>query len=200
MNVQFFNSNISSFGKMIYQYGMLEIREKVANVPACSSLWVNGDGTFNGEKRGCMTEYDLNENYGRSNYVESCIHHWSNNQITGKQEHFGPDSADYTGSLINSYKPDYDENGIYEDYHIYTFLWEEDKIVFAFDGVKYCEYDIPDWYRENAASNIILSCGMGTNGYGTVYDPVRHEDYLESYIDYVKIYKVEDMGSKLYFK
>lgn len=200
MNVQFFQSNISSFGKMIYQYGMLEIREKVAGVPACSSLWVNGDGTFNGEKRGCMTEFDLNENYGRTNHVESCIHHWANNHITGTQEHFRPDPADYTGSLTNIYKPDSSENSIYDDYHIYTFLWEEDKIVFAFDGVKYFEYDIPDWYRENAANNLILSCGMGTKGYGTVYDPANHSDYLESYIDYVKIYQVEDMGSKLYFK
>ena len=200
MNAQFFNSNVSSFGRMIYQYGMLEIREKVAAQPACSSLWVNGDGTFNGEKRGCMTEYDLNENYGFYNHVESCIHHWSNNHTTGKQEHFGPNSADYTGSLLNNYKPDIDENSLYEDYHIYTFVWEEDKIIFAFDGVKYCEYSIPDWYKENACNNLILSCGMGSRSYGADYDPEKHADYLESYIDYVRIYQVEDMGSKLYYK
>ena len=147
-----------------------------------------------------MTEYDLNENYGRTNHVESCIHHWARNHTTGKLEHFGPDYADYTGDLKYSYVPDIDESSIYDGYHIYTFLWEEDKIIFAFDGVKYCEYDIPDWYRESAANNIIISCGMGTRVYGANYDPERHDDYLESHIDYVKIYQVEDMGSKLYFK
>ncbi len=198
MNVEFMHANLSTFYTMLYKYGMLEIRSDVADVPSATSFWINdASGNGFGQHQGCMTEYDLIENYGRTNYYASAIHHWSNNLTTNNLDHFGPPAENYTGNMEQVYKPDFDESSIYDNYHIYTFLWEEDKIVFAFDGVKYAEYEVVDWYRENMANCIILSSGLGDACYGAVFEPNRHTDYYETLIDYIKIYQVEDMGSTM---
>ncbi len=201
-NLQFAGIELSTFGKMTYKYGILEFKSKVGAPPCCTSFWINGDGVpINSERHDCMTEYDLIETYGRKNYFASCIHYWWTPRVAGATGHISPTGMDLTiGNDEQSYKPDADEEDLYSDWHIYSFIWTQDGVKFAFDGVVYNEYISPDWYKERMTNNIIVGVGMGSPTYGTVYDPGKYEDYYETVIDYISLYQIEDMGSRIVTK
>ena len=44
---------------------------------------------------------------------------------------------------------------------------------------------------------INLGQGMGGKNYGKVYDKNEHSDYYETLLDYVRIYQMESMGSRM---
>ncbi len=197
-------SRMSTFWHMIYQYGITEFKVKLAPNPVHTSLWMNGAGTegagfqncFGREYRGCMTEYDLLENYGRVNNYDSAIHHWWGASSSRDPAHVSlPDQPHGLGTKNQEYVPEVDETNIYDEYHIFTFLWEDTGITFAFDGVKYYDFFVNETYFERMANYIIIGCGMANRDYGSPYNPEIHEDYYETLIDYIRIYQVENMGS-----
>ncbi len=199
-------SRMSTFWKMVYQYGIIEFKVKVAPTPVHTSLWMNGaqnGGTkfieaFGREDRGCMTEYDLLENYGSLNNYDSAVHHWWTATSMRDPAHVSlPDTPYGTGVKNQEYTPDADETSLYDDYHIYTFLWENTGITFAFDGVKYYDLHVRDTHLERVANYIIIGTGMCNRDYGAKYDPTIHSDYYETLIDYVRIYQNEGMGSRM---
>ena len=143
-----------------------------------------------------MTEYDLIETYGWNNFYGSAIHHWwpSSMEDTG---HESLNDSYGIGTKSQYYTPDKDESSLNDNYHIYTFLWENDRIIFAMDGVKYYEYILVDYYKERMPNYIIIGQGVGNRDYGAKYDPDIHGNYFETLVDYVRIYQKEDMGSVL---
>jgi len=199
-------SRMSSFWHMIYQYGIIEFKVKLAPNPVHTSLWMNGAqngggaflDAFGREDRGCMTEYDLVENYGRVNYYASAVHHWWGATSVRDPAHVSlPDQPYGSGTKSQTYIPEEDEINIYDDYHIFTFLWENTGITFAFDGVKYYDLFVTDAHLERVANYIIIGCGMANRDYGSKYDPEIHNDYYETLVDYIRIYQVESMGSRM---
>lgn len=199
-------SRMSTFWNMIYQYGIIEFKVKVAPTPVHTSLWMNGAQNggksfieaFGREDRGCMTEYDLLENYGSLNNYDSAVHHWWTSTSPRDPAHVSlPDQPYGTGVKNQSYTPDADETSLYDDYHIYTFLWENTGITFAFDGVKYYDLHVRDTHLERVANYIIIGTGMCNRDYGATYNPEIHDDYYETLIDYVRIYQNEGMGSRM---
>jgi hypothetical protein len=80
---------------------------------------------------------------------------------------------------------------------IFTFLWENTGITFAFDGVKYYDLFVTEDHLERVANYVIIGTGMANRDYGSKYDPEIHSDYYETLIDYIRIYQVENMGSRM---
>ena len=204
-DTDFTKGEVSSFWNMIYQYGYIEIKCKLGPPPSHVGWWMNGAGTggasfidrFGRENRGCMTEYDLLENYGRQDYYASAIHHWWSGTSIKDSAHVSLADSYGFGTKSHTYVCEEGETDMYGDYHIFTFLWENDRLIFAFDGVKYYEYINFDYYKDRMPNYIILSAGMGNRDYGVKYDPEKHGDYYETLIDYVRIYQQKDMGSVL---
>ena len=190
-------TRMSTFRDMIYQYGIIEFKVKAAQSPVHLSLWMNGQSGqdftdyFNREYRECFTEYDLLENIGKANNCETTLHHW-----WGATSVRDPGHA-VAGHQKYIYTPDTDEINIFDDYHIYTFLWENDGISFAFDGVKYYDFPVDDNHLERIANYVIIGAGMANRDYGSKYDINTHKDYYETLVDYVRIYQVENMGSRM---
>ncbi len=198
-------TRLSTYWNMLFQYGYVEFRCKLSAPPSYSSLWMNGGFTddkvfverFGRENRGCMTEYDLIETYGKQDFYGSAIHHWWTATSVKDTGHVSL-SDDYgIGTKSQYYTPAEDEVSLNDNYHIYTFLWENDRLIFAFDGVKYYEYENYDYYYDRMANYIILGQGVGNRDYGVEYDPTVHGEYFETLVDYVRIYQQENMGSIL---
>ncbi len=196
-------NRMSTYWNMIYQYGMIEFNIKLPEHPVHTSLWMNGASTggdqytalFGREDRGCMTEYDLIETYGRNNYFGTNVHHWWSAANSNDSAHISLGAAYSPEGENQTYVPDSDETDISDNYHIFTFLWTNDTLEFAFDGVKYCEYPRYYEYYDRMPNYIIIGMGMGNRDYGSAYDIEKHSDYYESYLDYVRIYQIENMGS-----
>lgn len=198
--VSFAQANLSTIGKMLYQYGMLEFKVKLAGAPTTNSLWVNGDvGNNSGPyKRGCFTEYDMLEDFGNRSSYSSNIHYWWNENREGDERHI--DLANK--KLLNKHRVDYypaeGETDMTDNYHIFTLVWTDTGIKFAFDGVSYCTYTSPDWYKEAMPNYIIIAPSIGDASYGPKYDVENDPEYQESFVDYVRLYQIKDMGSFIY--
>ncbi len=196
----FAESQLSTIGKMLYQYGMLEFKVKLAGQPTTNSLWVNGEvGDNSGPyKRGCFTEYDMLENFGNRNSYGSNLHYWWQANREGEETHIDL----VTQKLMTKHRLDYypieGENYMTDDYHIFTLVWTDEGVKFAFDGVSYCTYTSPDWYKEAMPNYIIISSGIGDASYGPKYDVENDPEYQESLIDYVRLYQIKDMGAFIY--
>ena len=196
----FTKGEISTFWQFMYQYGYFEVNCKLSEPPSHVGWWVNGaniPASYPREARGCMTEYDLIENYGRMNYYATAIHNWWGSNSIKDTGHISIPDSYGIGESANYYVPDDDETSMYDNYHILTFLWENDRLVFALDGIKYYEYVNYEYYKERMANYIILSQGMGNRDYGVKYEIDKHNDYYETLIDYVRIYQNEAMGSRI---
>lgn len=202
----FWSSQVSSYWKMIYQYGMLEFKVKVSEPPVSHALWMNGGGVerdgfrrlFGREERGSMTEYDLLENFAQNNRVASNVHYWWS-AAKGILGHSSLDGVSAADARHFNYVPDSDETSIYDDYHVYTMFWENDGVSFAFDGVKYYRYQNDSTYFERMANYLIMGGGIAEPTYGVAYDPDVHGDYYETLTDWVRLYQVTDDGSVLRF-
>ena len=204
-DTDFTKGEASTFWNMIYQYGYIEIKCLLSEPPSHVGWWMNGAGTggssfinrFGRENRGCMTEYDLLENYGRPDYYASAIHHWWSGTSVKDSAHVSLADSYGFGTKAQTYVLEEGETDLYRDYHIFTFLCENDRLIFAFDGVKYYEYINFDYYKDRMPNYIILGQGMGNRDYGVKYDITKHGDYYETLIDYVRIYQQKNMGSVL---
>ena len=196
----FVESNLSTLGKMLYQYGMLEFKVKLAGEPTTNSLWVNGEvGNNSGPyKRGCFTEYDMLENFGNRSSYSSNIHYWWDKNRKGDEQHI--DLA--TAKLITKHRVDYypaaGETDMTDDYHIFTLIWTDTGVKFAFDGISYCTYNSPSWYKEAMPNYIIVSSAIGAASYGPKYDVENDPEYQEAFVDYVRLYQIKDMGAFIY--
>jgi hypothetical protein len=191
---------MSTFWKMMYQYGYFEVNCKLSEPPSHVGWWVNGaniPSIYPREARGCMTEYDLLENYGNMNYYASAIHHWWGSNSIKDTGHVSLADSYGIGTKSHYYEPDADETSQYDNYHIFTFLWENDRLIFAYDGIKYYEYINFEYYKDRMANYIIMGMGMGNRDYGLKYDVEKHGDYYETLLDYVRVYQVENIGSRM---
>ncbi|MEE0947052.1 MAG: InlB B-repeat-containing protein [Acutalibacteraceae bacterium] len=204
-DTDFVTARMSTFWNMIYQYGMFEISVKVPEPPSHSGWWMNGAATgqssfiklFGRESRGCMTEYDLLENFGIYNFYAANIHYWWSSTGIRDGGHSSLDGVSAADDRNDYYVPDSDENDMYDNYHIYTFLWNDDNIVFALDGKKFYTFNNDTTYYDRMPNYIILAAGLGGKFYGANYDPEIHKSYYENLIDYVRVYQIENMGSQM---
>ncbi len=210
----FLKSAVSTFSSMLYKYGYCEIRAKLPGQDYSAGLWLNGTGEQNlatryGDiGRSCMTEIDIMENYGSTKYFGSCIHRWWSNYTADGQSTFqghtsiGGDSRYHNDENDAEYFHDLERYGtdLADDYHIYSFYWDDTQYSFALDGREYLVYDFKG---ENSVSvhclmdYLIFSNMTGNASYGSAFKPGETAEYAEMLIDYVRLYQSDRVGSQM---
>ena len=196
-------SEMSTCYSMGFKYGMWEIKTKLSAPVTYTGFWTVGTNSYTRYHRDAQdyrTEIDLMENFGNLNKFVPNVHYWWGAGNALDDGHSSLDSSQY-GSRIQTYVPDSDETSIYDDYHTFTYLWTPEKEVFAFDGIKFFEFSSE--HNQNVTTDylIISQCmcavGMGDGAWNNATDAQRAVDYYETYLDYVRIYQREDLGSEL---
>lgn len=190
----FTTGTASTWDTLQLKYGIIEFRAKLPVAPGCAGLWFNGSRLG----YGCMTEYDLLENFGSAKTFASNLHRWwTHNGISG---HTSLDVPEYSKLKRFTFKDLIDDNAdLSTDFHIYTMEWDEHVVNFAVDGKTFFSYSVDNNDNPDARKlpvYMLMSCSMGSANYGiaaTENDP----DYVEMKVDYVRIYQRADLGSEL---
>ena len=190
----FTSASVSTWDTLQLKYGIIEFRAKLPAEPGCAGLW------FNSSKLGygCMTEYDLLENFGSAKSFAANLHRWwLQNGSTG---HTSLDIPEYSKLKKYNFKDPIDDNAdLSTDFHIYTMEWDEHIVNFAVDGKTFFSYSIDE--NDNPDSRkipayMIMSCSMGSANYG-VAATADSPEYVEMKVDYVRVYQRDDIGSEL---
>jgi hypothetical protein len=218
-DVDFVNSTLSTYHTMTYKYGVVDIFAQIAPYPAHCSYWMNGASTtnpgtnfgdrFGYQNRACMTEVDILENFSQNNSFAANVHRWwtmtnAEGSSTGSAHNSMDGNALYSANSGNSKKFTYDNEkygkDMTGDFHMYSYYWDDERMMFAFDGKVFCDYK----YTENYSVSVhclmnyfITSCGMGSAAYGATYNKNEDGDYYEHKIDYVRIYQTGAINSQL---
>lgn len=188
----FENGQISTFDRMQYLYGILEIRGKLPVAPGCASYWMNGAEIGYGS----MTEYDLLENFGSVNSFAANIHIWSGNGYHNSLDFISSYKKAKEFKFNDALAPNED---LSSDYHIYTMAWDESRVDFAFDGRVFFSYSLEDTEESDVHRlpvYFLTGCSAGGADYG-VAATKDSPTYYEHKIDYIRLYQRKDIG-KLY--
>ena len=219
-DIDFIGSQISTYYTMTFKYGMLDIYSKLAPEPAYTTYWANGAGTSNPEfikrfggnenDRVCMTEIDILENYSRPHEYGSTVHWWwpahnsdGSSNSAGGHAGLGGNSLYKKGSDNSMYMEyNHEKYGDYlpDDYHMYSFYWDDECIKFAFDGKVFMNYQYTNHESVSVhclMNYLISSCAMGSPTYGYTYSKDTHENYYEHRIDYIRLYQTDAKNSQL---
>ncbi len=190
----FTSGSLCTWDTLQLKYGIIEFRAKLPQEPGCSALW------FNSSKLGygCMTEYDLLENFGSAKSFAANIHRWwLQNGSTG---HTSLDIPEYTKLKKYSFTDTIDKNAdLSTDFHIYSMEWDEHNVSFAVDGKTFFSYSLDETDNPDARkipAYMLMSCKMGSANYG-VAATADSPEYVELKVDYVRVYQRADIGSEL---
>ncbi len=220
-DIDFITSQISTYWTMTWKYGVMDIYAKLAPDPAYTTYWANGAsvGTeefmkrFGGieQNRVCMTEIDILENYSRPHEYGSTVHWWwaaynaDGTPNTGTNGHKGlGGNAIFKRGTENSAYLEYNQEKygdlLPDDYHMYSFYWDDKSIKWAFDGKIFMNYEYKD--HESVSVHCLMnyfisSCAMGSPTYGYTYSKDEHEDYYEHRMDYIRIYQTDAVNSQM---
>jgi hypothetical protein len=142
-------------------------------------------------------------------YFAANVHRWwsmtnAEGASTGSVHNSMDGNALYSANSGNSKKFTYDNEkygkDMTGDFHMYSYYWDDERMMFAFDGKVFCDYK----YTENYSVSVhclmnyfITSCGMGSAAYGATYNKNEDGDYYEHKIDYVRIYQTGAINSQL---
>lgn len=187
----FYSGQITTYDTMLYKYGILEIRAKLPVEPGCAAFWLNGAGLG----YGCMTEYDILENFGSATSFAANIHKWADNSY-----HTSLDRGNYKNAKQFEFEDAVNSNEtLSDDFHVYSMFWDDRTIKFVFDGKVFFEYDIDnidavDCHR--FADYLIMTCAYGAANYGKAATDESPER-VELKVDYVRLYQRSDISSQL---
>ncbi|MBR2044495.1 MAG: family 16 glycosylhydrolase [Clostridia bacterium] len=217
--IDFVSSTISTYWTMTYKYGVMDIYGDLSEYPAYCSYWVNGASTtnpgtkfgdrFGYQSRACMTEVDILENFSKNNSYAANVHRWwtmvnADGASTGSAHNSMDGNALYSGNSLNnkSFKYDSEKYGdnMTDDFHMYSYYWDEESMKFAIDGKVFCDYKYTDNFSVSVhclMNYLISSNGMGDPSYGATYNKSEDGDYYEHKIDYVRLYQTGAKNSQL---
>ena len=129
------NMSMTTRDSCNYCYGYLEMKAKVPFGKGCwPSFWMVQREDMRNEGVNWMSEIDIFEVFGSKNALVPNIHKWYNN--TANNYHVQLDGTRKTAYKFENYE------NLSDEYHIYGFYWDEEKMVFSVDGEDYCTIDI----------------------------------------------------------
>ena len=121
---------------MLFKYGYLEMRAKPPfRHAAWPSFWMLANTPFHDESIGWFAEIDIFEIFSSINSLGPNLHKWGN---SGHEMLPGDENNPNRG-----YKFKNPEN-LNEEFHIYGFLWDKNKMSFFVDGECYFSTSIDD--------------------------------------------------------
>jgi len=200
--------SVSTEGKMSYQYGYLEIRAKVPYKEGCwPSFWLRSHNSLGKQENPDFeVEVDVFEVFGNTTSMASNLH---------QQGYDGSSYKTSTSAINNSEIHTFDDStNLSNEYHLYAFEWEPDRMAIYVDGNLQCEWSINRWslfsygLKPNTSGfdttmNILFNNHLFTSSssYLTSESNIieNYEDNLpaEFDIDYVRLYQKNDGLSKL---
>jgi beta-glucanase (GH16 family) len=171
------SASLHTYNKKNILYGKVEVRAKLpTGVGTWPAIWMLGTSIRNGTNWPDCGEIDIMENVGFDpDVVHGNVHTKAYNHVLGTNK----------GNKVTVEKP-------YQDFHIYSIEWYENRIEFYIDGTRYFVFD-----NENSGSDtwpfdkshyliLNLAIGGGWGGQQGIDDTIFPQKY---YFDYVKVYK-----------
>ena len=206
-DTDFVGTYCSTFTSMVFKYGVWEVRGKQSLSPGCMSYWTNGAGSQiypyhdGGLSRACMTEVDLIETMGSQTWFASNVHRWGNDGVHNSMDGVSKYLVKGNDKRVNI---DLErENGdMTENFHTYSMYWDDECMKFAFDGKTYVTYDFKDEESVSVHCNmnyINLHFRMGDATYGRTWKEGEHPEYVEAYIDSIKVYQTDAINSQMMY-
>lgn len=186
-------AHASTYGTMMYRYGLLEIRAKFSIGPATTSLFAYN----NHISAGSFTEYDIVENFGKPDSFASNLHRWWD--MDDGFGHTSFDIAKYKDKKRYTFS-DSTDKALSDSFHVYSMEWTDSLISFAVDGKPFFTYNMDEDENVDIRRSpiyLFISCRLGDANYGspvTLSDPTHYE----TLIDYVRLYQRNDIDSQLF--
>ena len=154
-----------------------------------------------GLSRACMTEVDLIETMGSQTWFASNVHRWGNDGVHNSMDGVSKYLVKGNDKRVNI---DLErENGdMTENFHTYSMYWDDECMKFAFDGKTYVTYDFKDEESVSVHCNmnyINLHFRMGDASYGRTWKEGEHPEYVEAYIDSIKVYQTDAINSQMMY-
>lgn len=185
-------TKISAKYKYNFTYGIMTARVKLATKNgATSAIWSRSLDDIGGTGAS-VNEMDFVENFGSDQVIPN-LHTWVN--YTDHTNH---------GANIDMRNTIYPASGesLSDEFHEISLYWDEEKIIFYFDGVKYLEQDIASdpetWEAFHKSTYMIMEVSAPSGYYGSYNNGSYPGDLLGSlidsfnenlYIDYVRVYQ-----------
>lgn len=186
--------DVSTFGTMMFRYGLIEVRAKLAKSPATTALWA----FTNQIGYGAMTEYDILENFGRSDSYAANLHRWWTKDVGWGHTSF--DNAKYSNKKKYTFSDSIDK-ALSDSYHIYSMEWTDRLVSFAFDGKPFFTYSLDDDENVDIRRQpvyFLMNCLMGETGGHITTLSKDDSKRQEAYVDYVRLYQRNDIDSQLF--
>lgn len=174
------SASLTTYGKKNILYGKIEVRAKLPTGKGTwPAIWMLGNSIKTGTNWPDCGEIDIMENVGFDpDVIHANIHTKAYNHSIGTNK----------GNSIIVDKP-------YDDFHVYTLQWFEDRMEFYVDDTRYFVFEneqkgFETWPFDKPQYLILnLAIGGGWGGQQGIDDSIFPQKY---YIDYVRIYeKVE---------
>lgn len=200
------NTSLSTFGRMSFQYGYIEIKAKVPfGKPAWPSFWLLSDPDY-WEKTKWKSEIDIFEVFGNDDSLEANVHKW---YLDGSGRHFA-----YPNSLTT--KKFFKSKSEAEEWHTYGMLWTSEYLKFFLDGDIYQVIDItvkgdfvtgesdmggfhdPHYviFNDYIYTKGYIGCETWAKGKEATEDDIFPINY---YIDYVRLYQKPETGKLIIY-
>lgn len=169
------SSRLLTKNKLTFQYGRIDIRAVMPSTQSMwPALWMLGANIDEVGWPACG-EIDIMEMVGGGD-DDAITHgtvHWDNN---GSYANFGRSFRKTTGKLS-------------EDYHVYSIVWDEEKIVWLFDDMQYNVIDItPDALSEfQNEFYMILNIAVGGTWPGDPDETTLFPNWM--IVDYIRYFQ-----------
>ena len=168
------SARITTQRKQLFQYGLINIRAKLPEGQGIwPALWMLGANISAVNWPACG-EIDIMELLGHEPGTVYGTAHWSQGSLQSKGNHF-----ELTGP-----------GNFSSEYHIFSLLWEEDRIVWYVDFNKYCEVrknSAGASWPFNAPFFFIMNVAVGGNWPGS---PDASTSFPQSMnVDYIRVYQ-----------
>ena len=146
------------------QYGYFEMRAKFPEGPGTwPAFWLLSQADLTDKKRTAF-EVDIVEQYGREPDILHTTLHW-----------WFPDKRH------NSVGDQFDVPDMFKDFHRYGFLWDEEKMVWYFDGVELWRQPTPP--EAKTPMYVLINLALGS---GWPIDKTPNPSQM--LVDYVRVY------------
>ncbi len=145
---------------MNWTYGYLEVRAKVPTGSGFwPSLWTMQREDLRIDEK-WSAEIDIFESFAAKDKFVTNMHIWYNNGYLNS-------SLDKANNKDTSYS--YKTSTASEEWHVFGFYWDSEKMVFSIDGVDYCEVDLVKGLMKHVSG---AECPIGEDGLDVFRSPM----------------------------
>ncbi len=165
---------------MTFRYGYLEMYAKLPelNKGIWPALWLNSGGLG----YDIAPEIDVFEVFGSKTTLSANVHKWPSSAMQAEgRVHTALDG------VVNNRSYVMEKGALSDDYHLYSFEWDENQMIFRFDGKTYYTHTMDDELKKELY--VIISMLVGAKE----VDPPTSATVFPVYymVDWVRLYQKE---------